>query len=119
QQIDTTAGDIAPDATKTGMLVSAEVIEVVEDCIKRNKLQPYVCDPVMAAKSGDVLLKPDALEAMVRRLFPLATLVTPNLREAAALTGTQRIDPSVAVAKDAARRIRSEEHTSELQSPYD
>src|SRR5438093_1139898 len=45
QQIDVTAGDIPVDATKSGMLVSAAIIEIVEDCIQRNKLQPYVCDP--------------------------------------------------------------------------
>jgi hydroxymethylpyrimidine/phosphomethylpyrimidine kinase len=105
QQIDVTAGDIAPDATKTGMLGSAAVIDVVEDCIQRSKLQPYVCDPVMMAKSGDGLLKADAVDAMVRKLFPLATVVTPNLRETAVLTGVERIEPSVAVAKDAAKRI--------------
>src|SRR3954452_14951491 len=46
KQIDLTAGDIQPDATKTGMLGGFELVEVVEDAIKRNKLQPYVCDPV-------------------------------------------------------------------------
>src|SRR5438552_3742979 len=105
KQIDTTAGDIAPDATKSGMLVSAEVIEVVEESIGRNKLQPYVCDPVISTKSGDRLLSADGLAAMVKRLFPLATVVTPNLRATAALTEVDRIEPNIAVAKDAARRI--------------
>ena len=105
QQIDTTAGDIPADATKSGMLVSAAVIEVVEDCISRNKLQPYVCDPVMAAKSGDELLKKDAVDALIKKLFPHATIVTPNLRETAMLTGVGKIDPSVPAAKDAAKRI--------------
>src|SRR5439155_5707346 len=85
--------------------VNAEVIDVVEDCIKRTKLQPYVCDPVMVAKSGDRLLALDAVDALVRRLFPLATVVTPNVKETAALTGATRIEPVVSVAKDAARRI--------------
>jgi hydroxymethylpyrimidine/phosphomethylpyrimidine kinase len=104
-QIDHTAGDIQPDATKTGMLGSRAIIEAVEDALKRNKLSPYVCDPVMVAKSGDALLKDDAVDAMRRKLFPLATVITPNLRETAALTGAGRIEPSVAVAKDAARRL--------------
>ena len=107
QQIDTTTGDIPADATKTGMLASAEMIEVVEDCITRNKLQPYVCDPVMITKSGDSLLKKDAIDTLIKKLFPLATIVTPNLREAAALTGVERIDASIAPAKDAAKRIIS------------
>lgn len=105
-QIDTVAGDIEIDATKTGMLSSIAIIEVVEDCLKRNKLSAYVCDPVMAAKSGDALLKNDAIEAMKKRLFPLASVITPNLRETAMLTGVsaERL-ASVAGAKDAARRL--------------
>src|SRR5438552_14934599 len=91
QQIDAAAGDIAPDACKSGMLVNTSVVEVVEDCIKRSKLQPYVCDPVIAAKSGDRLLAADGLEAIVRRLFPLATVVTPNVKETAALSGVERL----------------------------
>ncbi|MGB7161486.1 MAG: bifunctional hydroxymethylpyrimidine kinase/phosphomethylpyrimidine kinase [Tepidisphaeraceae bacterium] len=105
EQIDHTAGDIQPDATKTGMLGSRAIIEVVEDSLKRNKLSPYVCDPVMVAKSGDALLKDDAVDAMRRKLFPIATVITPNLRETAALTGVQRIEPTIAVAKDAAKRL--------------
>jgi hydroxymethylpyrimidine/phosphomethylpyrimidine kinase len=105
-QIETTAGDIQVDATKSGMLGSAALIEAVEEGIKANKLAPYVCDPVMAAKSGAVLLKPEAKDALVERLFPLATVVTPNKGEAAALTESS-VDAftTVAAAKDAARRI--------------
>lgn len=106
QQIDTTAGDIQVDATKSGMLGNAGIIEAVEDCIKRNKLAPYVCDPVMVSKSGSSLLKPEAKDALVKRLFPLAAVVTPNLHEAAALLGTTRDAVStMAAAKDAAKRI--------------
>jgi hydroxymethylpyrimidine/phosphomethylpyrimidine kinase len=106
KQIDVVAGDIEVDATKTGMLGSAALVEVVEDAIKRNKLQPYVCDPVMVAKSGDELLKPDAVAALKKLLFPRATVVTPNKRETALLTGSDPNVPfTVAVAKDAARRI--------------
>lgn len=105
QQIDVTAGDIQVDATKTGMLGNRAIIDVVEDAISRNKLQPYVCDPVMVAKSGDALLREDAVEAMKRKLFPQATVITPNLREVARLTGVDRIEPTIPVAKDAARRL--------------
>src|SRR5262245_59708374 len=80
QQIDVTAGDISPDATKSGMLGNEAVIRQVEEAIGRNKLQPYVCDPVMVAKSGDRLLETPAMLAMVNRLFPLATVITPNLK---------------------------------------
>ena len=105
KQIDVVATDIQIDATKTGMLGTAEMIEVVEDAIKRNKLQPYVCDPVMVAKRGDKLLKKEAVAAMKKSLIPLATVVTPNLRETAELVGVDGIDATLAAAKDAARRI--------------
>jgi len=106
KQVDVVAGDIQVDATKTGMLGSAAVVEVVEEAIKRNKLQPYVCDPVMVAKSGDELLKADAVSAMKKLLFPRAAVVTPNRRETALLTGSDPNVPfTVQFAKDAARRI--------------
>ena len=105
QQIDVTAGDIQVDATKTGMLPSRAIIEVVEDAISRNKLQPYVCDPVMVAKSGDKLIKDDAVAAMREKLFPLASVITPNLREVARLLNLEQVEPTVAVAKDAAKRL--------------
>ena len=106
KQIDVVAGDIQVDAAKTGMLGSAALVEAVEEAIKRNKLQPYVCDPVMVAKSGDELLKPDAVAAMKKLLFPRAAVVTPNKREAAVLTGSDpKMQFTVAVARDAARRV--------------
>ena len=106
-QIDAAAGDIQVDACKTGMLGTEAVIEAVQDAIERNKLQPYVCDPVMVAKSGDSLLKPEAVNALRKRLFPLATVVTPNRRETALLTG---VDPkttvfTVSTAREAAKRL--------------
>jgi hydroxymethylpyrimidine/phosphomethylpyrimidine kinase len=106
KQIDVTAGDIQVDATKSGMLATSAIIDVVEDAIKRNNLFPYVCDPVMISKSGSELLEKDAIDALKRRLFPIATVVTPNRRETAALTGASLdLLNTVAAAKDAARRI--------------
>jgi hydroxymethylpyrimidine/phosphomethylpyrimidine kinase len=105
QQIDVVAGDIQVDATKTGMLANAAIIEVIEDAITRNKLSPYVCDPVLVAKSGSRLLKKDAVGAMAQKLFRHATVVTPNLREAAELMGVDRLESTMANAKDSARRI--------------
>ena len=106
QQIDASAGDISVDATKTGMLANREIIDVVEDALKANKLLPYVCDPVMRSKSGATLLKPDAIDAMKRKLFPLATLVTPNRHEAAALVGSDVSGlTTIATAKDVAKRL--------------
>jgi hydroxymethylpyrimidine/phosphomethylpyrimidine kinase len=88
------------------MLSNASIVEAVEDAIKRNSLAPYVCDPVMVSKSGAALLKAEAREALIKRLLPLATIVTPNRHEAGALTGAAAdAISSVAAAKDAARRL--------------
>src|SRR5687767_6913569 len=104
KQIDAVASDIQADATKTGMIGTAAAVEAVVDAIKRNNLQPYVCDPVMFAKSGDKLLKDDAIDILKRRLLPLATVITPNRAEAATLSGTdiKRLD-NVASVKDVAK----------------
>lgn len=86
-QIDSVMDDIGADAAKTGMLSSAAVVEVVAGAVVRHGITNLVVDPVMVAKSGDVLLREDAREAVRRRLLPLALVVTPNLPEAEALTG--------------------------------
>jgi hydroxymethylpyrimidine/phosphomethylpyrimidine kinase len=85
-QLDAVAGDIGIDAAKTGMLFSRAIIETVADWLEQHPL-PLVVDPVMVASSGARLLEDDAVEVLVGRLFPLATVVTPNLLEARALTG--------------------------------
>ncbi|HEV7993165.1 MAG TPA: bifunctional hydroxymethylpyrimidine kinase/phosphomethylpyrimidine kinase [Gemmatimonadaceae bacterium] len=84
-QIDAVADDLRPAAIKSGMLGDADVVRAVAEGISAHGLGPYVLDPVMAATSGDPLLTPDAIAAIVERLFPLATLVTPNLDEVALL----------------------------------
>ena len=78
--------DIGVDAAKTGMLFSAPVIEAVADVLGEHRV-PVVVDPVMVASSGARLLEEDAAQTLVERLFPLATVVTPNLAEAEALAG--------------------------------
>jgi hydroxymethylpyrimidine/phosphomethylpyrimidine kinase len=85
-QLDAVYDDIGVDAAKTGMLYSRAVIETVADFLEGRNI-PLVVDPVMIASSGATLLQSDAVEALVSRLFPLATLVTPNLHEAEALVG--------------------------------
>jgi len=105
-QIDAVAGDIQVDAAKTGMLGSGAIVDAVEEAIKRNKLMPYVCDPVMISKSGAELIDKEAIELMRAKLFPLATVITPNRAEAATLIGSTADEiGSIAAAKDAARRI--------------
>lgn len=86
-QIDSVATDLRPHATKTGALGAASIIETVAAAVERHRLAPLVVDPVMISKHGDGLLDADAVDALRRRLLPLATLLTPNLHEAAALAG--------------------------------
>ncbi len=86
-QLDAVFDDIGVDAAKTGMLFSRVIIETVAAYLARRPV-PLVVDPVMVASSGARLLEEDAVEALVGQLFPLATVVTPNLMEARALAGT-------------------------------
>ena len=86
-QLDAVFDDIGVDAAKTGMLFSRVLIETVAAYLAGHPV-PLVVDPVMVASSGAKLLEDDAVEALVGLLFPLATVVTPNLMEARALTGT-------------------------------
>src|SRR5256885_4572251 len=86
-QLDAVAEDFSIGALKTGMLSSAAIIEAVAAGIQRHPLRLLVVDPVMIAKSGDRLLREDAVDAMRRRLLPLAHLVTPNIPEAEVLSG--------------------------------
>jgi hydroxymethylpyrimidine/phosphomethylpyrimidine kinase len=83
-QLEAVFSDIGVDAAKTGMLFSAPIIETVADFVAEHPV-PLVVDPVMVASSGAPLLQDDAVEVLVGRLFPLATVVTPNRLEAEAL----------------------------------
>ena len=84
-QLDAVFDDIEFAAVKIGMLSSPAIIEVVTDGLRRHGARNVVVDPVMVAKSGDRLLRADAVAALRERLLPLATLITPNLPEAAVL----------------------------------
>jgi hydroxymethylpyrimidine/phosphomethylpyrimidine kinase len=90
-QLDALLADLPPRAVKTGMLFSAPIIETVAAVLAAARL-PLVIDPVMLASSGARLLRDDAISALTGRLFPLATVVTPNLMEAQALTGLDTED---------------------------
>ena len=81
-QLDAVFDDIRIDAVKIGMLSRPEVIEVVADRLRRYDARRIVLDPVMVAKSGDALLQPDAVSALITHLVPLAVVITPNLPEA-------------------------------------
>jgi hydroxymethylpyrimidine/phosphomethylpyrimidine kinase len=84
-QLDAVIEDIGVDAVKIGMLHSAETVRTVAAALKRHQLQKVVLDPVMIATSGAKLIDDAAIDVLVRALFPLAAVVTPNLDEAALL----------------------------------
>lgn len=103
-QVESALSDIGTDAVKTGMLVDAPVIRAVAGQLRRFDVRNLVVDPVMRAKSGDALIDPEAVETLVREIFPLALVVTPNVPEAEALTG--RALRTEADFREAAEAIR-------------
>ena len=94
------AEDLPPAALKTGMLAEASLVRLVAKAIRENGWGPLVVDPVMVSTSGHRLLTAEAEDVIRESLLPLAALVTPNLDEAAVLTGRAVHD----VADDGARR---------------
>lgn len=102
-QIEAVFDDIRVDAVKIGMVSKPEIIEIIADCLVKYKPKIIVVDPVMISKSGYPLLAPEACETLIRRLLPLATLLTPNLPETEAITGRQVKDKASMV--EAAKKI--------------
>lgn len=86
-QIEATVSDIGADAVKTGMLFNAGIISAVAETVRRLELPNLVVDPVMVAESGATLLEPEAVDTYKNELFPLASVITPNVNEAFALLG--------------------------------
>ncbi len=106
QQLDAIFEDFPVVAAKTGMLHSAEVIQLVAETLTAHPSVALVCDPVMVAKSGDKLLRDDAIEALKTELLPRATVVTPNIPEAEVLWGhTIRADRDKEAACEAMARL--------------
>lgn len=103
RQIDSVFEDIRVDAVKIGMLGTAAVIEAVAEALRCWRPPFVVLDPVMVAKGGDRLLAEEAVDALRTRLLPLATVITPNLPEAAALLGEPVVRERRAMAAVAAR----------------
>ena len=87
RQLESLIEDIRPDAVKTGMLYSPYAVELVAEMVVRFGLKNLVVDPVAVSSSGHRLAGPGVLELIMKKLFPLASVVTPNLREAERLTG--------------------------------
>ena len=104
-QIEAVAGDLPPDAVKTGMLATAAIVEAVAAAIEGLELPNLVVDPVMIAKGGDRLLREEAIGAIKAHLLPLAEVLTPNIPEAEVLAGghIRTVDDM----RLAARRIRA------------
>lgn len=105
-QIDAVLEDIGCDAIKIGMLANEEVVDMVADRLRVHAGPPVVLDPVMVAKSGAVLLAPEATRTLVSRLFPQATLVTPNVPEAESLLGRSLpdLESRIAAARELAEQ---------------
>ena len=108
KQIDAVFEDIYPDAVKIGMVSSKELIETIAERLKHYNAKNIVVDPVMVATSGSALLKTDAVEALIRELLPIATVVTPNIPEAEILSGMSIKDASD--MEKAARKIAGDMH---------
>jgi hydroxymethylpyrimidine/phosphomethylpyrimidine kinase len=107
-QIDAVASDIGVQAAKTGMLASSDIIETIADAwrgVAPDGAVPLVVDPVCASMHGDPLLHPSALDALRTQLFPLATVVTPNLDEVRLLVGIDVVDEQS--QREAARALHA------------
>jgi hydroxymethylpyrimidine/phosphomethylpyrimidine kinase len=101
QQLDSIFTDIRPDAVKIGMVSSAGLIRVIAEKLRAYQAQNIVVDPVMVSTSGARLICEDAVETLKQELFPLATVLTPNIPEAEVLSGMtiQRAEEMIAAAK--------------------
>ena len=104
-QIKTVLKDIDIKSIKIGMLSSSKIIEHVANALKNKNDIPIILDPVMVAKSGDPLLKPEAVQSLIKYLFPVAYLVTPNLHETSIITGINVV--TVSDMQKAAKVIKS------------
>ena len=108
EQLESIFEDIPPKAIKIGMLFNEEIINTVHDFLTKNNVQvPIVIDPVMLAKSGDQLLLTEARECLIKKLIPLATIVTPNLPEAIELTGMTAEEARTMSQESLAKKILS------------
>jgi hydroxymethylpyrimidine/phosphomethylpyrimidine kinase len=87
RQLDALLSDIKPDAIKTGMLLTKQNVDAVVKAVKKFKVRNLVIDPVLRSSSGRMLMQPDAIGVLRKKLIPLALVVTPNVPEAEALTG--------------------------------
>jgi hydroxymethylpyrimidine kinase/phosphomethylpyrimidine kinase len=107
-QIETVLDDLTIRSVKTGMLAGRATVDVVADLAAAGRLPNLVVDPVLVSSSGQALMAPEGLEAYLEHLLPHALVVTPNLREAGALTGMDVAElTSVTAMTGAAQQIRA------------
>lgn len=92
EQLNTLVSDIRPDALKTGMLFSIDVVKAVAKIIKGYELDNLVIDPVTISSTGTSLMENGVLDALKEELFPLAKVITPNIYEATAISGINIMD---------------------------
>jgi len=104
-QLETSIVGVGIHAMKTGMLPTSEIIELVADTVKKHTVKNVVVDPVMVCKGADEPLNPENTECYKKTLVPLATVVTPNLFEAAQLSGVKTIE-TIEAMKEAAGKIK-------------
>jgi len=104
EQLNALLKDIAPDAVKTGMVYSRQLVSLITEGIKRYSLKNLVIDPVTVSSSGRSLVEDGTLSAIREQLFPLAKMITPNIHEASVLTGIAIKD--VAQMEEAAKELR-------------
>ena len=112
QQLDAVFTDIFPDAVKIGMVSSAPLIGVIADALQSYHAMNIVVDPVLISSSGRPLLEHEALTALMEKLFPLATLVTPNIPEAELMSGSSIESREEMLS--AARKIQEKYHCAVL-----
>ncbi|DBA77723.1 TPA: hypothetical protein ACH3X2_008416 [Trebouxia sp. C0005] len=103
-QMEAVLSDIGADVVKTGMLPTPEAVVAVADAVRAHKMSTLVVDPVLVATSGDSLAGFEVAQALKTHLFPLATIITPNLPEASALLGNRRVS-DLATMKQAAQDL--------------
>jgi len=107
-QIETVLDDFDVRSVKTGMLANRDIVDVVADLAAAGRLPQLVVDPVLVSSSGQALMAPDGVAAYLEHLLPYALVATPNLREAAALTGIEVAELTTVKAMTvAAERIRA------------
>ncbi len=103
-QLETIFTGVGVDAVKTGMLATPYAVELAAEYISKNNIENYVLDPVMICKGGNVPLNPEMNQLIIKKLLPLAKIITPNLFEAGQIAGVDTLQ-TIEEIEDAAKKI--------------